>query len=268
MTKEQKLYPESQEFELKKSFVGFIDILGFSNLFPKKTHMCLKLLSEFTSHNGEHFDKLLDTGERQIRAAAVCFSDNIVTSIPTITNHDKPDLFYRPLVAFLHALSFFSYRALLNGMYMRGAIACGDMYQTESVVAGEPLIEAVRYEKVALYPRIILTPSFKQQLDLFIKGSPYGWSQKDIYTNCHIEQDEIDGTHYFNWLGFHKSNPLSNRSNTKQSEIIQTEIMCESFIRKEIEKEKDLATLQKLYWMKHFLEKSISKEIIKNQILA
>ncbi|CZO93788.1 hypothetical protein SCO11_09325 [Legionella pneumophila serogroup 1] len=261
MTKEQKPLSEPHEFELKKSFVGFIDILGFSNLFPRNTQMCLKLLSEFTSHSGEHFDKLLDAGERQTRAAAVCFSDNIVTSIPTITNHDKPDLFYRPLITFLHALSFFSYRALLNGMYMRGAIAFGDMYQTESVVAGEPLIEAARYEKLAQYPRIILTPSFKQELDLFIKGSPYGWSQKDIYANCHFEQDEVDGTHYFNWLGFHKSNPISNRSNTKQSEIIQTEIMCEASLRKKIEEEKDLAILQKLYWMKHFFEKSISKEI-------
>ncbi|HAT9090866.1 TPA: hypothetical protein JBB31_15030 [Legionella pneumophila subsp. pneumophila] len=135
------------------------------------------------------------------------------------------------------------------------------MYQTESIVAGEPLIEAARYEKAALYPRIILAPSFKQELELFIKGYPYGWGQKDIYANCYFEQDEVDGTYYFNWLGFHKSNPLCNRSNTKQSEIIQTESMCEALLKKEIEKEKDLAILQKLYWMKHFLEKSISQEI-------
>ena len=107
MTEEQKLSCMSHEFELKKSFVGFIDILGFSKIFPQKTLLCLQLLSEFTSHNGEHFDKLLESGERQIRAAEICFSDNIVTSIPTLINPADPDLFYRPLIAFLHALNFF-----------------------------------------------------------------------------------------------------------------------------------------------------------------
>ena len=136
MPNQHQLEP-TKKFPFKKSFVAFIDILGFSERFLKDPELCLDLLSEFAKHNGEHSD-INDSQQRQIRPNSLCFSDNIGISIPAELNLESelmPNEFYSPLITILHSISFFAYYALSKGMLIRGAIAYGDMHQSQTVIA-------------------------------------------------------------------------------------------------------------------------------------
>jgi hypothetical protein len=115
------------QFPLKKSFVAFLDLLGFSKRFPNEKDSCIELISFFTEHNGIYSDKS-NAGERETRVSALAFSDNIAISIPAEINPEShTDDLYIPLISFLHAISFFSYKALEKGFYVRGALAYGEI---------------------------------------------------------------------------------------------------------------------------------------------
>lgn len=258
-TDEEQNSISPEVFELKKSLVGYVDLLGFSNIFSKKTQLCMELLASFTSLNGEYFENTKQKDGYQIRPATSCFSDCIVISIPT-TEEINNDL-YMSLLSYLHAISHFSYQALLHGFYMRGALSLGDMYHKNAIVAGEALIECVAYEKKAIYPRIILTPSLKNELIKFSKNSSYGLSLASIYNDICIEEDPADRTLHFNWLKFIKKYPESNQSDIIQKEILRNEKNCEAILKQKIREETDFSILQKLNWMKDFINRSIESAI-------
>ncbi|VEG91214.1 Uncharacterised protein [Legionella spiritensis] len=199
---------------------------------------------------------MTDKGEREVRVASQCFSDNIGLSIPVKYNPDShPDEFYTPLVAFLHAISLFSYKALSKGILMRGAIAYGEIYQTSTVIVGEPFIEAVSHEKTANYPRIIVASSAKNEIQKFSQRYPYGWDLEKINERINFKRDEIDGTVFFDWLNFHRFQPEDNSVSSKQLEIDNTIISAKKIMQGRIKEETDISVLQKLFWIVRYFEK-------------
>ena len=238
------------KFPLKKSFVGFLDILGFSERYPSEQKSCIKLISSFAEYNGEHFDNV-HSYKREVRAATLSFSDNIAISIPVETDENShTDEFHAPLFTFLHTISFFSYKALEKGFYIRGAIAYGEIYHNQSVIAGIPFIEAAKYEKIANYPRVILTPSALKIMQQLYQLHCYGWSSDKIRNNLGIVKDSVDDTTYFDWLNFFKN----NSTEVKKLEIKNTIKTATTALSNAISSENKIEILKKLDWMKNYLE--------------
>lgn len=241
----------TKKFPLKKSFVAFLDILNFSKRFAIEKDSCIELISFFAEHNGIHFDTV-SSNKREIRVSALAFSDNIAISIPVeLDSKLHTNEWYEPLMSFLHAISFFSFKTLEKGFYIRGAIAYGDIYHTTSVIAGEPFIEAAKNEKSANYPRIILAPSAIETMEWLYKQHFYGWSTDKIRDKLKILPDNTDNQIYFDWLHFYKNFPESNLSNNKQLEI--NSIINATKINLEKELSSTDEVYQKLNWMKNYL---------------
>lgn len=245
--------------KMKKSFVAFIDVLGFSERFSKEKDLCIELLSELASYNGEYFD-INDSQKQQIRATTFACSDSIVISIPSEFPVNHSDDYCRPLYAFLYAISFFAHKALQNNFLIRGAIAYGDVLHNNLIIAGEPFIETVKHEKIANYPRIILAPSAIDEIKTWQNEHFYGWINPR--EKFHFTLDNIDNCLYFDWIGFLMHPPFEQSPSNKnfRAETIRT---INNFIKEQISKEKNLSILQKFNWMKKYLDKNLNVDLTK-----
>ena len=65
----------------------------------------------------------------------------------------------RPMSGRAARRQFAQRRFLLQGHYTRGAVVVGKLYHFGGTVLGPALIEAYNLEKVAKYPRVIVTPT-------------------------------------------------------------------------------------------------------------
>lgn len=237
------------KYPLKKSFVAYLDILGFSERFPKEKDSCIELLSIFAEHNGEYFNNTAHTNF-QLRPTSLSFSDNISLSIPLECNSARDQKkFYERFFTLLHAISFFSYKALSMCFWIRGAIAYGEIYHTDKVIAGCPFIEAVENEKSACHPKIILAPSAKIEIMKIIEQDhSYYTTREDLYKNFQLINDNKDNRMYFDWLNFYNIH-----SENKENEIKATLNQAISELTNIMNSESDLKIIEKLNWLKKYL---------------
>ncbi len=88
------------------------------------------------------------------------FSDNFAISMPESFGH-----------RLLSLTADICRRLLRLGFLTRGAITVGDLHHVDNVVYGPAIVEAVRLEGEAVYPRIVVSPSALQSLE--------SWSAQD-----------------------------------------------------------------------------------------
>ncbi len=150
--------------------VAYLDILGFSK-FVEDAENCQDKLDALD----RLFDKVIPReiaadGKNSQYPADLCLkclscSDNIVVSAPISDNSSYPALIAVSIKAIQIA------HALLNmGFLVRGALAVGNVYRTDSNILGTGYQEAVNGEKTARNPQIVLTESAKQALDNLISS--------------------------------------------------------------------------------------------------
>ncbi len=175
--------------EFKQSLVAFIDILGFTERFPTEKDICMELLAELVHYNGEHFQHT-DAQSIKIRPTSTAISDSIIISIPVqLTNFEHTDHAYLPLESFLNGIAFFAYQSLKKGYFFRGAISYGEICHKGHLIAGEAYIDAVKNEKKAHYPRIILTNDAQCEIEKFVEKCAYGWQKKSKYEKSYESVD-------------------------------------------------------------------------------
>jgi hypothetical protein len=81
------------------------------------------------------------------------FSDNILVAIEL----SRPENFFSYLLQTAKFCTMFQLLALSKGLFVRGAIACGDFIGNDIFVYGEALVNAYEAETTcAIYPRIII----------------------------------------------------------------------------------------------------------------
>lgn len=170
------------------SFVCYADVLGYSQLSKKAIisgngEAFLKKLRNALSNAYERIkDPLKDVSFMKkldyVRPYSIkIFTDNIVIVYPL----SKP---YDDYVegAFEHTLSIFSeFQAglAMEGFFLRGGIAYGELYTDDDIVFGEALLDATEQDKSGGAPRISLTPSVLQMVKKYfefytnIKGAPH-----------------------------------------------------------------------------------------------
>ena len=187
--------------KLRRSVVGFIDILGYMDLVKSaksredsqdildRVHLALKRSREHVDPNQSE-DALLRLRDKDFSAFRA-FTDNIVIGHPI---HDDGEI---ELGSVFNELSYFQMLMTMEGFFVRGAIAIGDLYMDDIAVFGEGLIEAYEAETtLARDPRIVLAPSAQtavnRHLEYYSRGS-HAPQNRDLLRDS-------DGQYFVNYL--------------------------------------------------------------------
>jgi hypothetical protein len=166
---------------LRRSVVAFIDILGYADIVRAaavtraKSQELLRTLHGVLHKARSHVDpeKKGDFArgfQNKDFSGFRAFTDNIVIGHPVLDDGELE------LGAIFLELSYFQMTMTMEGFFIRGAIAIGDLYMDDIAVYGSGLIEAYEAETtLARDPRIVLGPSAQkavnQHLQYYGRGS-------------------------------------------------------------------------------------------------
>lgn len=143
-------HPENGDPELVPSGVLFLDVLGTEE-------------AAVGTHRVEHLRRLRSALEyarsvagvdEQILHARALFSDSLIVAFP-LTGPVDIEQTIGPAEVMAARLQL----ALINrGFFLRGGLAFGDHYMDADFAFGPGLVEAVRLERSATSPRVVLSP--------------------------------------------------------------------------------------------------------------
>ncbi|WP_141118338.1 hypothetical protein [Pantoea sp. AMG 501] len=150
----------------RRSYCAFLDILGFSartsasyrdgteNTLLAKFH---HILTESISSLEE------DTDESMLYFKS--FTDNVVLAHPDFSNEMESEF---ALVLF--AIREYQFKMALNGFFIRGGLAVGQLFMDSNSVYGAALLESYRLESnVAVNPIVVLCDETMKMVDEHLK---------------------------------------------------------------------------------------------------
>jgi hypothetical protein len=192
---------EGQEPTLRRSVFALMDILGYTEII-RSAHAAgsqevtlRKIHGALTTGRNWLEDKdlipELVSLTKTDRFALKAFTDNIVMAWPIRDDAESE------LGEAFDKLASFQFQMVLEGFFVRGAVAIGEAYVDEVAVFGSALVEAYAGETtLARDPRIILTPSvieaIKQHLSYY--SDSHGAPQvRDVLRDA-------DGQWFLNYL--------------------------------------------------------------------
>lgn len=256
-----------ENIHYEKSYVAFLDVLGFKNLvFSKKQKDKLKLNQYFGVVNSA-IDYLKEIPSKR-KIGSIIISDSVILSVPH--GQDKQDNINR-LRHLCVAVGIIQQFLALKDIWLRGAISSGDTYfnSDKSQIVGPAYINSYLLEgSVAITPRVVLDSKIIEELKFssatdFIDnmnradngglnfsnwGSSilYSWRYPDGKSVTLIEQDVALFIDYLS--------PVVESNDDKLIEII-----------KNIERNmyKNTSTYKKFRWVADYL-KSLCEKGIKN----
>jgi hypothetical protein len=184
--------PEASQdnFSYKDRIVGFLDILGFKETVLRRGEDVPEVI-QFIDKN---LNRVLD-GMRANAGdwySAKLFSDCICISCENSTGN---------LYNMLNELSYFQLSLAIEGIFIRGALTFGPHYENERIIFSEALINAYELEKVAIYPRIIVSQSILDLIESmpendrkgsksFLMNSPDGVCCLDYFQHLYVIWEE------------------------------------------------------------------------------
>jgi hypothetical protein len=152
--------------KLVQSLVVYADLLGFRNqvIEAELKGASQSLLEKLYAILGSAYHEIRTSCRApEISFRMKSFTDNIVFGEP-VWQDAEGDLGHY----FLN-LSEFQLTMILEGFFVRGAVAIGNFYMDDDLVYGPALLEAVAAEKDAKYPRIILAESVRPYLEKHLR---------------------------------------------------------------------------------------------------
>lgn len=183
--------------QYSERITAFVDILGFeSYLYSNSTSASdvLSLLS--TQQSVAVSNQVISSSKSDFKIQS--FSDNIVISV--VNSSDA----FSELVCYLVDLFVSS---LKSGLFIRGGVQVGDLYQdtSQNVVFGPALVEAYKLEShQANFPRIILSKKLVEQINLWKndpKATAFYQASDSFYDFIHLYiRQSKDGPYIINVL--------------------------------------------------------------------
>lgn len=179
-----------------KKLVAFFDVLGSRELIRAS-----ETQPELATHMLDALKQIANPESNLPNFRASTFSDCTCISVD-----DTPDS--RLLVC--SSLAQMSFAMFGLGYPLRGAIVVGDIHHDSGLLIGPALVEAYVLEsRVALYPRIILSPSFSYQ--------PIGYAKE-----LDLLRQDFDGFWFVNFLSRPFINELSRQHGVDASTVPKT----------------------------------------------
>lgn len=202
---------------MKKYYVAFLDILGFSELIhgdqPKKVREIFSVLEA-------------ELKEDKTEISAISVSDSILLYTPVF--EEKPSFsnfpFLRSLLMTCHKLQK---TAAQIDVWMRGGISYGDLeeiaFGTSKNIFGKGIIEAYKLEQEAAVPRIIVGSSVLKTTSS-ANRTTFLDSMNDHQAN-HLKADLL-----FRWSKHHSGTSFVNSSTESSFPILVPQEDCVTFV--------------------------------------
>lgn len=183
--------------EYNSSIITYVDILGFKNIVNQsKTIEVHSILEKF-----RHFSKPDEEIAQEYEQSFINFSDCSVriTKILSKVNKTRPvGLLFYELLDVLH-LQF----ELVNlGIFIRGGITIGYIYNQDNYIFGPGLIDAYELESItAKYPRIVIPKMIVEKVkdDTAIKAYHHDVEEELEYISDLLKYDE-EGFYFIDYI--------------------------------------------------------------------
>lgn len=192
--KEDNLYTKGNEYQFRKSYCGYLDILGFSEKIMKNDipffNKYLKTLNTELIHIHKNHDLHNVKGLKSFELKV--FTDNFVFGLPWVDRFGESEL-----GEIFEVLAHIQLTFIKSDVYIRGAISLSELFMNENIVLGPALIEAYKLEsEKAIYPRIILSQNMVKVIE---EHMGYYADHKTSPQNQTFLID-VDGFYFINYL--------------------------------------------------------------------
>lgn len=119
------------------------------------------------------------------------FSDSVVASYRIDEKSALFDMLYDIYLLQVHLIQY--------GIFVRGAITIGKLYHDDKLIFGPALVEAAELEKLAMYPRVILSQEVIDQGKS--KHAPHHSSKDEEKSIMSLLKQDLDGMFYIDYFG-------------------------------------------------------------------
>ncbi|WP_135079227.1 hypothetical protein [Terasakiella sp. SH-1] len=141
----------------QKALIGFIDVLGFSELVKRKDF-------------GDLFEQYIQLIRNALNARGQTHMEYVVFSDSIVIVSEKTD--YKSLFLLIEAVSLFSFEALTKlGLPIKGSITSGNItYKKQDgdvVIAGTPIVEAYKLEQSQNWVGAMISPNTIREYEHF-----------------------------------------------------------------------------------------------------
>lgn len=218
-TKTKSFTLATQKYEDR--IVIFIDIIGF------KEFVNTQEVSNITAFFAE-FEKQVSGGEIMQHGAAytqkaafMFFSDTIVISFSPELSVGRDGKYNSLLSTIQHYICEVQLHALKFNLLTRGSVSYGAIYHNSHTWFGPAILEAYKYEQeIAIYPRIVITPSLEKLIKEEINRD-----QKQVSPALSIGEDGVYFFDYLGWIDVHSFDEDYAVAHTQVREIIQNNLV-------------------------------------------
>lgn len=185
-------YFEAGQPAHRLSYCAFLDVLGFSARICKsyETGEGDKLLRQFHAIFDKRLKELTaNSSETMLYVKA--FSDNVLLAHPQFSDDMESEFAF-----VLWALTEYQLDMALNGFFIRGGFAIGQLFVDSNSVYGGALIDAYNLEnKVAVHPVVVLSDDVMRLVDKHNRYYSYEPSPQQI--DVLVKED---GRYFINYL--------------------------------------------------------------------
>jgi len=177
---------------LRKSFCTYFDILGFSDKIKNEDYSYFDMYLSVLKIEMDYIKEEQELEGYGNFFELKVFTDNFVFGYPWQSEDGEADL-----GRLFDVLSHIQYNFAIANIFIRGAIALGDLFMDENIVLGKALIEAYKLEtEKAIFPRIILSNNVLAEVKKHI-----GYYKYNDYAPQYEEYLlDIDGQYFLNYL--------------------------------------------------------------------
>lgn len=173
------------EIEYEESFVAFLDVLGFKQMIQSQNRTQINKYFGIVSSAIEYLNEM--PSKREI--GSIVISDSVILTVPC--NGDSEDKLNK-LRQLCIAVGLIQQNLAVEGIWLRGAISCGDTYfsSSDNQIVGPAYINAyLLEEQLAVNPRVILDSKLIPKL---------GYSNASELIDD-INKSDQGGLGYSNW---------------------------------------------------------------------
>lgn len=192
--KSKNLYTNGNQYLFRKSYCGYLDILGFSEKILNNDILFFNKYLHTLDSELIHIEKKHDLSNTQgyKEFELKVFTDNFVFGLPWRDRFGESEL-----GTIFEVLSHIQLTFIKSDVYIRGALSLSDLIMNENIVLGPALIESYKLEsEKAIYPRIILSKDIVKVIE----------EHFTYYADCKMAPQnktfliDIDGYYFLNYL--------------------------------------------------------------------
>jgi len=194
-------YMKGGKPQLLESYCCYIDILGFKKMIEqakidgKEKELLINLsnINKLIYRLGEN--NKIDGANIYLKV----FTDNIIIGSPV--EHEQPLFLENEFAVLMDTLLQYQLILALNGFFIRGGFTLGALHISNKVVFGSSIVEAYVLEKDASFPRIVLSETLAQRINIHNDNYCSLLNKNSIpIENSYILKDPADGKFYINYL--------------------------------------------------------------------